>query len=53
MVNAGEDTQVVMGNDLCLGDDEFPVEDIEELSLHSTHISPAKKPGGKGPMGAP
>ena len=44
------DDVAIVGKDVLLVDTELPVEDLEELSLYSVHISLAKDTGGQSPV---
>jgi len=47
------DDHAMMGKDVRLGEVEFPVEDLEELSLYPIHVSLAENAGGDGPVDVP
>jgi len=47
------DDGIVVGEDVLLGEVEFPGEDIEELSFYPVHVSFAKDTGGESPMDVP
>jgi hypothetical protein len=43
----------VVGDDVLFGDAEFPVEDLEKLSLYPVHVSLAKDTSGESPVYVP